>query len=93
MYVERLMKWGKRGLEENVTDLEERETNEERQRGFVNLCPCPLSNEYLHFGNGNSYRLARRKANDRHRCAEQCEELMEGVSPLISLYSVVAITL
>ena len=41
MYVERSMKWGKRGLEEdNVTDLEERETNEEGQRRFVNLGPC-----------------------------------------------------
>ena len=41
MYVERSLKWGKRGLEdeENVIDLEERETNEERQRWFVNLCP------------------------------------------------------
>ena len=41
MYVERSLKWGKRGLEdeENVTDSEERETNEERQRWFVNFCP------------------------------------------------------
>ena len=33
------MKCGKRGLKENVTDLEERETNEERHMKFVNLYP------------------------------------------------------
>ena len=33
------MKWGKRGLEENVTDLEERETNKGRHTKFVNLYP------------------------------------------------------
>ena len=31
--------------------------------------------------------------NDRNRRAEQCKELREGVSPLILLYSVVAIAL
>ena len=79
MYVERSMKLGERSLEEdgNVTDLEERETNEELR--FVNLWP--------HLS------LLMQRANDRNRCVEQCEELMEGVSPLILLYSVVAIAL
>ena len=46
-----------------------------------------------HFGNGTSYRLARRRVNDRNRRAEQRKELREGVSPLILLYSVIAIAL
>ena len=58
-----------------MTDLEEREANEERQRMFVNLC------------------LLRQRVSDRNRHAEQHEELWEGVSPLILLYSVVAIAL
>ena len=52
-----------------------------------------LTLAYSYFGNGTLYRLARRRANDRNRCAEQHEELWEGVSPLILLYSVVAIAL
>ena len=57
--------------------LRRERTNEELR--FVNLWP--------HLS------LLRRRANDRNRHVEQCEELMEGVSPLILLYSVVAIAL
>ena len=41
--VEGSMKRGKRGLDDegNVTDMKERETNEERQTRLVNLC-CRL---------------------------------------------------
>ena len=40
--VERSIKWGKRGLDEQekMTDLKERETNVERQTRLVNLCCC-----------------------------------------------------
>ena len=31
--------------------------------------------------------------SDKNRCAEECEGLREGVSPLILLYSIVAIAL
>ena len=52
------MKCGKRGLEEeHVTDLEERATNEKRQRRFVPLPSQPI--EYSHFSIGDSYRLIR----------------------------------
>ena len=39
------------------------ETDEERHARFINLCPCLV---YSQFSNGSySYRLARRRANDR----------------------------
>ena len=40
-----------------------------------------------------SYRLARRRVNDRNRRAEQHKERRKGVSSLILLYLVVAIVL
>ena len=45
MCMERSMNRGKRSLEEekSVTDLEERETNEERHNKFVNFCPLALA--------------------------------------------------
>ena len=53
--------------------MKERETNEERQTRLVNLC---------RHGNGTSYKLARRRANDRIRCVKQREGPREGVSPV-----------
>ena len=38
MYMERLIKWGKRGLEgESMTDLEERETSKENSIEYMNI--------------------------------------------------------
>ena len=85
MYVERLIKCWNRDLdkEKNVTDLKEK-LMKKTGKACKSL-PLPS-----HFGSGTSYRLARQRANDRNRCAEQHEELREGVSPVILLYSVVA---
>ena len=72
----------------------EREANEKRQRSIVNLSPClSLLSIHISIIVNHIHRLARRRANDRNRCAEQCKDLMEGVSPLILLYSIVAIAL
>ena len=62
------------------------ETNEERQVRLVNFCRH-LSLLSIH--NLVMVLLTRRRANDGNRHAEQHEELREGVSPLILLYSVV----
>ena len=92
--VENSMKWQKRGLdnEEIVTDVKEREIimKKGKQGSVVSLC------RHLHisvngWGNGTSYRLGRRRVNDRNRHAEQREGPREGVYPSILLYSVVAI--
>ena len=88
--VQRSMKWGRRRLdkEENVTDLKERETNEERQKRLVNLCLCL----HIWISNDTSYSwLARQRVNDRNRCAEQCEGPREGVSHLISVVAIAII--
>ena len=72
----------------------EREANEERQRRIVNLSPClSLLSIHISLIVIHIHRQAKRRENDRNRCAEQCKELMEGVSPLILLYSIVAIAL
>ena len=68
---------GKKFRRRRERDRLRRETNEELR--FVNLWP--------HLS------LLMQRVNDRNRRVEQCEELMEGVSPLILLYSVVAIAL
>ena len=84
---ERLTRWRERDRRER-----ERNYNEERQRR-LSCKPLLLSS---HFGNGRhngtSYRLGRRRVNDRNRHAEQREGPRgESIqSPLILLYSVVA---
>ena len=82
MSIEGPIKRGKRGLdnEEKVTNVKDREIIEVRQTRPVNLC------HHLHilqyFANGTSYKLARQRANDKNRCAKQCEGPREGVSPV-----------
>ena len=57
--------------EGNMTDVKERETNEGRQTRLVNLC------RHLHISVMD--KLARRRANDRIRCAKQRGGPREGV--------------
>ena len=98
--VERSMKWEKTSLdnEENMTDMKERELNYKWRRQTTELSCKPLPLPSC-FGNGRGdgilYRLVRWRANDRLRHAEQWEEQeRESLqSPLILLYSVVAIIL
>ena len=69
MSIEGPLKQGKRGLddEENVTNVKERETIEERQTRLVNLC------HHLHISLdiSLSYKSARQRANNRNRRAKQ----------------------
>ena len=74
--------------------MKKRETNEQRQTRLVNLC------RHLHISvMAPSYKLDRRRANDRIRRAKQREGPREGVSPVsisitlfISSYRYYAIT-
>ena len=65
-----------------------RKTNEARQTRLVNPFVVTFSS---HFVNGTSYKLARQRANDRIRRANQQGGPKEGVSPVSLLYSLVAI--
>ena len=86
------MKWGKKVLEKRDCNRlrTERESNGERQKRFVNLFPC-LSVLSVHISVMTIHMewLGKKWMIEMHIH----EELREGVSPLLLLYSVVAIAL
>ena len=88
--VEWLMKGGKRDLndEENMTDVKERETNEERQTRLVNLCRhLHISVMALHINWQGEERMIELDVQSSKK--GQGRESLQ--SPLILLYSLVAI--
>ena len=90
--VEGSMKQGKKGLddEENMTDVKERETNEERQTRLVNLCHhLHISVMALHINWLGEERMIELDVQSSRK--GQGRESLQ--SPLILLYSVVAVVI